>query len=70
MNIGFKPTVGSERLSIEVHFLDFEGDLYDQNIQVALLKFLRPETKFDSISSLKVQLEKDKNDVLLYVKKL
>ena len=70
MNIGFNPTVGGEALSIEVHFLDFNDYLYDKEIQISLLKFLRPETKFDSISSLKNQLEKDKEATQLYIKDL
>jgi riboflavin kinase/FMN adenylyltransferase len=40
--------------------MDFEGDLYDQQLQVELLDFIRDEQKFDSLDALKNQLEKDK----------
>ena len=46
MNIGFNPTVAGENLSIEIHYFDFDADLYDQKITVSVLKYLRPEQKF------------------------
>jgi len=70
MNIGFNPTVSGERLSIEVHFLDFDNDLYDQKLTVSILKYLRPEQKFESIDLLTKQLEKDKNATMTYVSEL
>lgn len=60
MNIGIRPTVDGKTQTIEVFYLDFEGDLYDQNLQVELLDFIRDEQKFDSLNVLKIQLEKDK----------
>ena len=70
MNIGFNPTVAAEKLSIEVHYFDFEADLYNQEISVSILEYLRPEQKFDSVTKLKEQLEKDKNASLSYIKNL
>jgi len=70
MNIGFNPTVAGENLSIEIHYFDFDANLYDQEIKVSLLKYLRPEQKFDSVDLLKEQLEKDKNAALAYIKEL
>lgn len=70
MNIGINPTVGGESISIEVYFLDFEADLYGQKIQVALLDYIRPEQKFDSVDLLKEQLEKDKSTAIAYIKNL
>jgi len=70
MNIGFNPTVAGENLSIEVHFFDFDADLYDQKIRVSILEYLRSEQKFDSVDLLKEQLEKDKNTALAYIKGL
>jgi riboflavin kinase/FMN adenylyltransferase len=52
MNIGFNPTVSGEKLSIEVHFFDFDTDLYDQKIKVSILKYIRTEQKFDSVDLL------------------
>ena len=65
LNIGHRPTLnnGADR-SIEVHILDFAGDLYRQNIRIEFLRFLRPETKFASIEELISQIEKDKEAIL------
>jgi riboflavin kinase / FMN adenylyltransferase len=70
MNIGFKPTFDEQTISIEVHFLDFDGDLYNQEIQVSILKHIRDEQKFDGIESLKSQLENDKKITLDFIKNL
>ncbi|MDC9721639.1 MAG: bifunctional riboflavin kinase/FAD synthetase [Urechidicola sp.] len=60
LNIGNRPTVEGKHQTIEVHFFDFNDDLYGKRIQVELLKFLRDEQKFDSLDDLKMQLQKDK----------
>lgn len=70
MNIGFNPTMDGENLSVEIHYFDFEADLYDQKISVSILEYLRPEQKFDSVDLLKNQLEKDKETALDYIKSL
>lgn len=70
MNIGYNPTVGNDRLSIEIHFLDFNSNLYNQKIAVSILHYIRPEQKFDSIELLKEQIEKDKNSAIAYLKNL
>jgi riboflavin kinase/FMN adenylyltransferase len=70
MNIGYNPTVGEGNLSVEIHYFDFEADLYDQKISVSILEYLRPEQKFDSVDLLKTQLEKDKETALDYIKSL
>lgn len=70
MNIGYNPTLGEGNLSIEIHYFDFDADLYDQKIAVSLLEYLRPEKKFDSVSLLKEQLEKDVDSALYYIQKL
>ncbi|MEJ0022053.1 MAG: bifunctional riboflavin kinase/FAD synthetase [Alphaproteobacteria bacterium] len=59
-NIGVRPTVGgaSEPL-VEAHLFDFEGDLYGRRIEVELIKFLRPEQKFESFDALKTQIATD-----------
>uniref|UniRef100_UPI0037BF08A2 riboflavin kinase n=1 Tax=Flavobacterium sp. TaxID=239 RepID=UPI0037BF08A2 len=63
-------TVGEGNLSVEIHYFDFEADLYDQKISVSILEYLRPEQKFDSVDLLKTQLEKDKETALDYIKSL
>lgn len=70
MNIGLNPTVAGENLAIEIHFFDFDEELYDQKISVSLLEYLRPEQKFESVAFLKQQLEKDRNTSLAYINKL
>lgn len=67
MNIGFNPTVAGKNLSIEVHYFDFDADLYDQKIRVSILEYLRPEQKFESVELLKVQLEKDKLTAMRHI---
>ena len=51
MNIGSRPTVDGNHQTIEVHFFDFNQDLYNQNLTIELMYFLRDEHKFDSIDS-------------------
>ena len=60
-NIGFNPTFGNDVLSVEVHIMDFKGDLYDQNIFVHFVQRLRSEKKFSGLDELKAQIGKDKN---------
>ncbi|MCB0443864.1 MAG: bifunctional riboflavin kinase/FAD synthetase [Flavobacterium sp.] len=70
MNIGFNPTVNGNSKSIEIHFFDFEGDLYDEKIQIQLINRIRDEEKFESIEKLKEQLHKDKALSLEYINSL
>ncbi|MFM9826394.1 bifunctional riboflavin kinase/FAD synthetase [Flavobacterium sp.] len=70
MNIGFNPTVKGENLSIEIHYFDFDANLYGQKIAVDLLQFIRAEQKFESVTLLKQQLEKDKITALEFLHKL
>jgi riboflavin kinase/FMN adenylyltransferase len=69
MNIGNRPTINGNHQTIEVHFFDFNADLYGQNLQIELLYFLRDEEKFDSIESLIIQLKKDEQTARTYVAK-
>ncbi|WP_394973825.1 bifunctional riboflavin kinase/FAD synthetase [uncultured Croceitalea sp.] len=69
MNIGFNPTVKGKKKSIEVHFFDFDQDLYERTIKVELLHHIRDEHKFDSVEGLKEQLSKDKQTSLALITK-
>ncbi|PWA11732.1 bifunctional riboflavin kinase/FAD synthetase [Flavobacterium laiguense] len=69
MNIGFNPTVDGKHQTIEINYFDFDEDLYGQKITVSILERIRAEQKFDSISVLKQQLEKDKKKALTYFEK-
>lgn len=59
MNIGCRPTVAGKAPTIEVHLLNWSGDLYGQTLVVNLKKFLRSEQKFASLDALKEQITKD-----------
>ncbi|MDI5897918.1 bifunctional riboflavin kinase/FAD synthetase [Flavobacterium yafengii] len=69
MNIGFNPTVDGQKQSIEIHYFDFNADLYNQKISVSILQRIRSEQKFESVGLLKEQLEKDKKTALAYLNK-
>ncbi|TXN37311.1 bifunctional riboflavin kinase/FAD synthetase [Flagellimonas hymeniacidonis] len=69
MNIGYNPTVAGTEKSIEVNFFDFEGDLYDQKVQVGIIHRIRDEHKFDSVQALKEQLKEDKKTSLSLISK-
>ena len=58
-NVGHNPTFGNESLSVEVHLLDFEGDLYGARLDVAFVSRVREERKFVSIDELKAQIASD-----------
>jgi riboflavin kinase/FMN adenylyltransferase len=68
MNIGYNPTVKGKKQTIEIHFFNFNKDLYGKKIQIDVLKFLREEQKFASVEDLKNQLEIDKKKSLTMIK--
>ncbi len=59
MNIGYRPTVAGTQRTVEVHLLDWTGNLYGQTLTVNLKQFLRPEQKFASLTELKAQIQQD-----------
>ncbi|WP_047246545.1 bifunctional riboflavin kinase/FAD synthetase [Maribacter thermophilus] len=70
MNIGYNPTVNGTSKTIEIHFFDFDGNLYDTTLRVDILVRLRDEHKFESVEALKEQLEKDKENSLRLIAKM
>ncbi|MGI0481186.1 bifunctional riboflavin kinase/FAD synthetase [Geminocystis sp. CENA526] len=70
MNLGKRPTVDGKNISIEVHLFDFNDDLYNQNLTVKLIKFLRNEEKFSSIDELKKQIKLDCEKARIGVKQI
>ena len=58
-NIGIRPTVGGQRVVLETHLLDYEGDLYGRMLRIRFIKKLREEQKFPSIDAMLVQIRKD-----------
>lgn len=68
MNIGFNPTVDGKQETIEVHFFNFNKNIYNKTIQIDLLHRIRDEHKFESVEALKTQLIKDKIVAERYLK--
>ncbi len=59
-NIGIRPTfAGDQKLLVETHLLDFEGDLYGELVTIELVHRLRAERKFDGIDVLRAQIQSD-----------
>jgi riboflavin kinase/FMN adenylyltransferase len=58
-NVGFNPTFGENSLGVEVHILDFHGDLYGQLVSVYFRDRIRDERKFKSVDELVRQIRKD-----------
>jgi riboflavin kinase / FMN adenylyltransferase len=67
MNIGNRPTVNGNYQTIEVHFFDFNQDLYGKKLTIELLYFLRNEEKFDSLDALIHQLKEDEKTAKNYI---
>ena len=58
-NIGVRPTVSGHDESVEVHFIDFAGDLYGCRMSLDFIERLREECAFPSLSALGRQIRKD-----------
>ncbi len=69
-NIGIKPTLDLENVTIEAHLLDFNQDIYGEAISLHFLARIRNEMRFVSLGSLKYQLENDKIKTLKVLKEL
>jgi riboflavin kinase/FMN adenylyltransferase len=69
MNIGHRPTIGTNVKSIEVHLFNFNEDIYGQVISIKMISKIRDEKKFSSIEALKEQLVKDENYCLKLINK-
>ncbi len=58
-SLGCRPTVGGEEPLLEVHFFDFDRDLYGKRLEVEFVAKLRDETRFDTVDELMVQMRRD-----------
>lgn len=58
-NLGVRPTVDGTLRLLEVHLLDFSGDLYGSELEIRFHEALRAEQKFPSLESLRAQIQKD-----------
>ena len=59
MNVGTRPSLNLKDISVEVHILDFNSNIYNKQIEIQPLIKIRNEIRFDSIQALQCQLQKD-----------
>ena len=70
MNIGYNPTFNGKQKSIEIHFINFNKNIYHKNLTIEMISRIRNEIKFNTVEDLKKQLEQDKLSTLNYIKSL
>ena len=58
-NLGYRPTFNGKKLLLEVHLFNFSGNLYNKDLTVEFLKFIRKEKKFKNMIQLKKQIKTD-----------
>jgi len=58
-SIGYRPTFGGKDLRVEVYLLDFEGDLYGEQVQLSFFDYIRPELPFDGPEALIAKMRQD-----------
>ncbi len=61
-NVGCRPTVGGENMTVEPWILDFDGDLYGRQITLEFHAFLRPERKFPSLEALREEIRRNASE--------
>lgn len=59
LDVGTRPTLNGKEKRVEIHLLDFQGNLYDEKVRLEILYFLRKEMKFSTMDALKKQLDAD-----------
>lgn len=64
-NLGYRPTFAGKRLLLEVHVLDFAGDLYGKKLRVEFIERLRDEKQFNGLDELKAQIQTDLENALI-----
>lgn len=65
-NIGTRPTVQGQGITVEPWILRYDGDLYDREITLEFFKFLRPEEKFPSLEALQQEIRRNAEQTLRY----
>lgn len=58
-NVGVRPTVDGASLTIEAHLLDFDEDIYGEEVRLEFVRRIRPEMKFTGLDALKAQIVAD-----------
>jgi riboflavin kinase/FMN adenylyltransferase len=59
VNVGYRPTFGGGELLIEAHILDFDDEIYGDDLTLEFVEYTRPELKFSGVEELVAQMEKD-----------
>ena len=60
-NLGYRPTFNGKKILLEVHLFNFSGNLYNKDLIVEFLRFIRKEKKFKNVNQLRAQIKKDLN---------
>ena len=68
-NVGVRPTVSGEGVTVEPWLLDFDGDLYGKTLVLHFYSFLRPEKKFDSLDALRREIQKNAQETREFFEK-
>jgi riboflavin kinase/FMN adenylyltransferase len=59
-NVGYRPTIDADHLTIEVNIFDFDQDIYSKEIRLCFIERIRSEKRFASLGDLQLQLASDK----------
>lgn len=65
-NVGVRPTVSGQNVTVEPWILDFAGDLYGKELTLEFHQFLRPERKFPSLEELRLEIQKNREQTRKY----
>ena len=68
LSVGYRPTFGGTQLRVEAFLLDFEGDLYQQRLELKFVRYLHPDITFPNTDELVQQLRSDVADTRRIVK--
>lgn len=65
LNIGYRPTIAGDnaKLTIEAHLLDFDEDIYGEELSLSFVDYIRPERRFNDMTQLSAQLAEDRNKI-------
>lgn len=69
-NIGTRPTVAGEGITVEPWILDYSGDLYGREITIEFYKFLRPERKFPSLEELQAEIRRNAEETKILIQEM
>ena len=61
--MGVRPTVDGLKLTVEAHILDFDADIYGEQVRLEFVRLIRPEMKFSGLDELKARIAADVAEV-------